>query len=113
MKKDFSNKSGRIYRVDKFFVPDAAREEFIGRVRTTHEALRTVPGFLQDFVLEQASGPSEFNFITIVEWAGSESVETAKATVAARHKEMNFNVQEFLVRLGIKADIGTYRDTGV
>lgn len=50
----------RIYRVDKFVVPDRAREEFIGKVSKTHEVLRTVPGFLQDFVLELESGPGEF-----------------------------------------------------
>jgi len=52
MEKDhLSNQSGRIYRVDKFVVPDRAREEFIHNVRNTHELLRTLPGFLQDFVL--------------------------------------------------------------
>lgn len=68
MKQDHSlNRSERIYRVD-FVVPDHAREEFINRVRRTHELLRTQPGFLQDFVLEQSSGPGEFNFVTVVEW---------------------------------------------
>ncbi len=105
----FSNKSERIYRVDKFVVPDSAREEFIGKVRATHELLRTLPGFLQDFVLEQSAGPAEFNVVTIVEWAGVEATEKAKAAVMVLHKEMNFKPPEMLARLGIKADIGNYR----
>jgi heme-degrading monooxygenase HmoA len=103
------DKSERIYRVDKFVVPDHAREEFMSQVRNTHELLRTRPGFLQDFVLEQSSGPGEFNFVTIVEWDGVESIENAKAAVMAMHKEMNFNPQEMFARLGIKADLGHYR----
>src|ERR671914_699277 len=107
MKKDrLSNQSQRIYRVDKFVVPDSAREEFMSRVRSTHELLTTLSGFLQDFVLEQSSGPGEFNFVTLVEWDGVESIENAKAAVMAMHKEMQFNPQEMFARLGIKADLG-------
>ena len=104
-----SNKPERIYRVDKFVVPDLAREEFISKVQATHELLRTLPGFLQDFVLEQSAGPGEFNVVTIVEWDSIESIEPARAVVMARHKEMNFNPQEMFARLGIKADLGNYR----
>jgi hypothetical protein len=110
MKKDHpSHKSARIYRVDKFVVPDSVRKEFISRVRSTHELLRTLPGFLQDFVLEQSSGPGEFNFVTIVEWDGVQSIENAKAAVMAMQKEMQFNPQEMFARLGIKADLGNYK----
>jgi heme-degrading monooxygenase HmoA len=110
MKEDhISHKSQRIYRVDKFVVPASAHEEFIRKVRNTHELLRTLPGFLQDFVLEQSSGPGEFNFVTIVEWDSVESIESAKAAIMAMHKEMNFNPQEMFARHGIKADLGNYR----
>jgi heme-degrading monooxygenase HmoA len=90
-------------------VPDHAREEFMRRVGDTHELLRTLPGFLQDFVLEQSSGPGEFNFVTSVEWDGVESIENAKASVMAMQKEMNFNPQEMWARLGIKTDLANYR----
>lgn len=104
-----SNESERIYRVDKFIVPSHACEEFINKVRNTHELLRTLPGFLQDFVLEQSAGPGEFNFVTMVEWDSLKSVEDAKTAVMAMHKEMNFSPQEMLARLGIKADLANYR----
>ena len=104
-----SNTSARIYRVDKFIVPERAREEFMSKVRNTHELLRTLPGFRQDFVLEQSAGPGEFNFVTIVEWENGEAIEHARAVVMARQKEMNFNPPEMFARLGIKADLGNYR----
>jgi heme-degrading monooxygenase HmoA len=104
--------SDKIYRVDKFAVPSGAREQFIDRVRRTHSLLQAQPGFLQDFFLEQSSGPGEFNFVTIVEWASQEAVENARAAVLALHKEMNFNPQEMLGRLGIRADIANYKRLG-
>ena len=110
MKTDHpSHKSERIYRVDKFAVPDHAREEFMSQIRNTHGLLRTLPGFLQDFVLEQSSAPGEFNIVTIVEWDGVDSIEHAKTAVMAMHKDMKFNPQEMFARLGIKADLGHYK----
>jgi len=91
------------YRVDKFVVPEQASEEFIGRVRNTHELLRTQPGSFQNFVLEQSAGPGEFNFVTFVEWESSEAIESARAAVMAMHP------QEMFARLGIKADLANYR----
>jgi len=101
--------SERIYRVDKFVVPSSAREEFLGKVRPTHSLLKAQPGFLQDFVLEQSSGPGEFNFVTIVEWASQEAVENARAAVVKLHGKINFNAQEMFARLGIKADLAYYK----
>jgi heme-degrading monooxygenase HmoA len=104
-----SDEPKRLYRVDKFVVPAHAREEFVSKVQTTHELLRTLPGFVQDFVLEQSSGPGEFNMVTIVEWDSVEAIEPARAAVLAKHQEMNFNPQEMFARLGIKADLGNYK----
>jgi hypothetical protein len=98
-----------IYRVDKFAVPSGAREEFLDRARRAHAFLKAQPGFLQDFVLEQCSGPGEFNVVTIVEWANQEAFENASTAVIARYREMNFNPQETLARLGIKADLANYK----
>lgn len=38
--------SEHIYRVDKFVVPEGARQEFLGRVRSTHKLLKAQPGFV-------------------------------------------------------------------
>ena len=45
------------YRIDRFVVPDAARAEFIGRVRMTHAVLRQQPGFVRDALLEHPGEP--------------------------------------------------------
>jgi heme-degrading monooxygenase HmoA len=101
--------SERVYRVDKFIVPGDAREEFLEKARRTHALLKAQPGFLQDLILEQSSGPGEFNFVTIVEWASQEAVENARAAVVKVHRQMNFAPQEVFARLDIKADIANYK----
>ena len=102
-------KSERICRVDKFAVPQRAREEFINRTRDTHVLLRTLSGFVQEFLLEQTSGAGQFNFVTLVEWEDAQSMVNAKAAVTAMHKELNFNPREMYARLGIKAEHGLYK----
>ena len=100
----------RIYRIDKFKVPSSARKEFIDRVHSTHELLRTLPGFVQDYALEQTGGAGEFNFITIVIWDSMKSLEAAREAVKAKYKEIGFNPQEMIARLGIKADLANYQE---
>jgi|CXWL01.1.fsa_nt_gi hypothetical protein len=103
-----SNKSQRVYRVDRFVVPAPAREEFLEKALHTQKFLRSLPGFLQDFVLEQSSENGEIKIVTIVEWENMESVERAKPVVMAMHKEIQFNPAEMFTRLGIKSDQGYY-----
>ncbi|WEX10376.1 antibiotic biosynthesis monooxygenase [Chelativorans sp. AA-79] len=97
------------YRVDKFVVPGHGREEFLGRVAQTHALLRKQEGFVQDFILEQQSGPGEYNFVTLVEWTSPEVMENARAAVARMHAEAGFDRRELMSRLGIKADIADYK----
>lgn len=98
-----------IFRVDKFVVSQAARDEFLRRVRDTHDVLRRQPGFVRDALLEQVAGPGRFNIVTIAEWESQEAVDAARAAVAKAHAESGFNPQETMARLGVDADIANYR----
>ena len=104
-----TTESRQIFRIDKFVVPNSARQEFMDRIYSINEFLRTLPGFIQDSILEQIGGPGEFNFVTIAIWDSPESVETARRLATVRYEEIGFNPQEFLARLGIKADLANYR----
>jgi len=97
------------YRVDKFAVPAAGREEFLQRVAATHALLREQDGFVRDIILEQQSGPGEFNFVTLVEWETPDVVGRATAAVAKLHAETGFDRHEMMSRLGIRADIANYK----
>lgn len=100
--------SHHIYRVDKFNVPKTSRDEFLAKVNETHQILRDMPGFLQDFILEQDLDPNFCSILTFVEWENQESVENAKVKVGDRQKEKGFNPKEVFTKLNIKADMGTY-----
>jgi hypothetical protein len=64
---------------------------------------------VREAILEQTSGPGEFNFVTIVEWRNSDAIEGARWAVAALYQKMNFDAQAMISRLGIRADIANYR----
>ncbi|WP_192256771.1 antibiotic biosynthesis monooxygenase [Mesorhizobium caraganae] len=101
--------SEAVFRVDKFVVPAEAREEILSKVRMTHELLRQQQGFVQDFLLEQFSGPGEFNLVTIVEWESQAAVDRVVPIVKAAHERIAFNPQETIARLGVRADIANYQ----
>ena len=100
---------GSVFRVDKFVVPVEAREEIVGKVRMTHELLRQQDGFVQDFLLEQFSGPGEFNLVTIVEWESQAAVDSVVPIVKAAHERIAFSPQETIARLGVRTDIANYQ----
>src|ERR1700751_1019336 len=97
------------YRIDKFAVPPAGRNEFLGKVAVTHALLRWQEGFVRDLIMEQQSGRGIFNVVTLVEWTGPEAVARVSAAVAELHKKMGFDRHKMIARLGVRADIPNYR----
>lgn len=104
--------AGSIFRIDKFVVPAHARDEFLKGVDATHGELRKQSGFIRDFVLEQVSGPGEFNFVTFVEWANQSALEAAVRKIKRFHRNIGFDGRELVDRLGIAADMANYTKIG-
>lgn len=102
-----------IYRIDKFVVPEAARDEFLTKIRETHDLLRQQPGFVTDAILEQVAGPGKFNIVTIAEWEDEGALDAARVAVKQAHAEWGFSPQGLMQRLGIEADIAEYREISV
>jgi heme-degrading monooxygenase HmoA len=101
-----------VFRVDRFHVPSAAREEFLERVTATHRLLANQRGFVRDFLLEQPAGENAFSLVTMAEWESQEAVERAKEAVGAMHRQAGFDPREMFGRLGIRAEMGSYRPLG-
>ena len=101
-----------IYRIDKFVVPRAAREELIQRVYETHEILCRQRGFIRDALLEQISGPGRFNIVTVAEWESQVAIDAARAAVEAARAATGFNAHETMARLGIDPDMANYKHIG-
>lgn len=98
----------RVYRLDKFIVPQAARDEFLAKVKSTHQLLRSQPGFVQGFLLEQSLPEDVVKIATLVEWESQQAINDARVAVMAMHQRHGFSAQEFIARLGIKAEVGSY-----
>lgn len=98
-----------IYRINKFIVPQAARDEFLATVITpTHALLRQQPGVVSDMVLEQVSGPGEFNIVAVVEFSGPEVIAPIATAVADLHRRIGVD-PGLAKRLGVLSDQGNYR----
>ena len=100
----------KLYRVDKFRIPSAARSEFLKNVRQTHQLLRTLPGFVEDFLLEQPDDAGNFQVITVAIWESGAAMRAARETVAAHYQAWGFSPQELFARLNIEADLATYTE---
>ena len=102
--------SQSVYRVDKFIVPEAARDEFLKTVRHTHELLRKQPGFQWDQLLEQQSGPGSFNIVTIAEWKNDEAMTAASVVIQADRETTGLDPRALMHRLNVTPDLGNYRE---
>ncbi|MEP6989584.1 MAG: antibiotic biosynthesis monooxygenase [bacterium] len=100
--------SQHVFRIDRFIVPLSAREEFLARVRQTHETLRMQPGFVRDLLVEQPADSGGVTILTLAEWDSHSRIEHAKAAVQAMQHEAQFNPRDLLARLGITAEMGLY-----
>jgi heme-degrading monooxygenase HmoA len=100
--------SDETFRVDRFTVPEAARDEFLAQVADTHHILRTMPGFVRDAILEKPGGPGELIIVTIAEWDSTDAIENARKVMQEHHAETGFEPQEFMAKLGISPELASY-----
>lgn len=72
--------------------------------------VRELPGCRRDLLLQQTGGAGEFNVVRIIEWASTEAVTSALATMQQRFKDEGFDPTAFFVeQLGAKTDFGLYQ----
>jgi heme-degrading monooxygenase HmoA len=98
-----------VYRIDKFAVPPAAMPAFMERLRRIQGILNDLPGCRQNLVLTETDGSSsDFNVVTVVEWASAEAARAARPVVQQKYAAEVFDPQAFMAGLGIRGDIGMY-----
>ena len=99
-----------VFRVDKFIVPSPSLPTFMARMKEIQQMVRELPGCRRDLLLQQTGGAGEFNVVRIIEWASTEAVTSALATMQQRFKDEGFDPTAFFVKqLGAKTDFGLYR----
>ncbi|GGE20636.1 hypothetical protein GCM10011360_06630 [Primorskyibacter flagellatus] len=102
-----------IFRIDRFTLPAASRDEFLDRVAKTHSILRTCKGFVLDRIVEQRLADGSLALLTVAEWDGQPAFDAARETVKQAHAAEGFDRAETMQRLGIAADLGTYMPVAV
>ncbi len=98
-----------LYRVNKFAVPKAARQEFLDLVAKTFAVVRRQDGYVRDWILEQNSGPGVFNFVTMIEFASDDVAPRVAAALRDLDRELGLDREALMARLDIRTDFGSYK----
>ena len=96
------------YRLDKFIVPDAARDEFLPLLRASQEYLRGLPGFVRDVVMEQNPGTGVRHYVALAEWRDAAALDLACAAIPGWHQSRHVDFQQMYQRLGVQAERQNY-----
>ena len=94
--------------IDRFVVPNAAKAEFLERMKINRDFIKTLPGFIEDSAYEEAGG-AESHYVTTALWRDEEAIQKAKAAVTAEYQREGFNLPEFMEKLNIKMERGVYK----
>ena len=94
--------------IDTFIVPDESLAAFLSEIRKSARVLRTIPGFVEGFILEKKDGASRHNIVTTAIWQSEEAFENAKKTAMAEFQKIGFNPQDIMARLKVQMERGIY-----
>ena len=87
--------------IDVFIVPQAAKPEFMERMKRSRDFIVTLPGFIEDTAYERIDEQGNLVCATIAVWTSEDAVNKARETVQAQYKKEGFNLQAMLQRLNI------------
>lgn len=105
-----SRASASVFRIDKFVVPSQSISAFVERIHHVQRMLGELPGCLQKHVLTQTGDSSEFDVVTVVEWASADAIAAAQAVMQEQLAREGFDLQAFRKKLGVRGDSGMYRE---
>lgn len=103
--------SKRVIRINRFSVPANARHDFMALVEKTHDIIRAQPGFVDDMILDQRSGPSAFNLVTILQFEDEYALQPAIAAVAQADAQAGIDRQALSREWGVETEIAFYHPT--
>lgn len=96
--------------IDKFIIPESSFAEFSERMNYNREFIKKISGFIRDKVYKTSDEQGNILIITIAEWEDELSLAKAKELVQSEYKRINFNPAEFMSKLNVKMERGTYQE---
>jgi heme-degrading monooxygenase HmoA len=100
----------QVVLIDRFIVPNGAKEEFLERANINRDFIKHLPGFVEDNAYEEV-GEAQTRYVTVAVWANEEAFQKARAAVGEEYKRQNFNPAELVKRLNIQMERGVYKKT--
>ena len=94
--------------VDALIVPEESKAAFLERANHVQSFLRTLPGFVEGFLLERKDGESRYNFLTTAVWKNEEALENAQKAVALEYRKRGDDPNETRRKLRIEGVRSTY-----
>ena len=94
--------------IDKFLVPQKAKQEFLERMNINRSFIKTLNGFVEDAAYERTDEDGNLICVTIAVWENEDVLKKAKDAVQELYKKQRFNMPEMLERLHITVDRGIY-----
>ncbi|MES2389916.1 MAG: hypothetical protein V4543_18080 [Bacteroidota bacterium] len=95
--------------IDKFMIPSASLADFKARMAVNRKFIKTLPGFVKDDVYSRTDAASGYvHIVTLAVWKNETEMKKAKEAVQAKYTKEEFNMPEFLDKLGIKMERGQY-----
>ena len=94
--------------IDKFLVPEKAKQEFTERMNINRSFIKTLNGFVEDGAYERSDEDGNFICVSIAVWENEDVLKKAKEAVQEEYKKQGFNMPEMLERLHISIDRGIY-----
>jgi len=98
--------------IDKFIIPQNAKQEFTERMNFNRDFIKNLPGFLGDTAYEREDENGNTICITVANWENEEALNQAKTAVQAEYQRIGFNPAELLSRLNITMERDTYQPAG-
>ena len=93
-----------VVRVDTFKADPASRDLLLPQILATHEALRGIPGFISDQIIERFDDSGQMVVMTLVAWENSAAATAAGPVVGAFHQHRGFDPAQFLEHNGISIE---------
>ena len=100
--------TNRVYFIDKFLIPAAAKKEFYERMSINRNFIKTLPGFITDDAYEYTDEKGNLICVTVAQWENKEAFGKAREAVQEEYKKEGFDPAAMFKRLNITADRGVY-----
>jgi predicted ester cyclase len=95
--------------IDKFVIPQKAKDEFMSRTNYNRAFIKKLPGFINDNAYQSTDKDGNLLITTVATWENEAALNKAKQIVQTEYKRIGFDPAEMTKRLGITLSRDIYK----